>query len=77
VDADMPFEVEWRGPDNDGDYITIVALGAPEGSFEDYAYTSQGSPVEIYAPAETGSYEVRYVSGQGDRTLGRTRVEVR
>ena len=70
------FEVEWQGPDNSGDYITIVEAGAREGRYLSYAYTRGGSPVSITAPGEPGDYEVRYVLGQGSGTLASTPIRV-
>jgi Ca-activated chloride channel homolog len=77
VAAGTAFEVGWQGPDNYGDYLTIVPEGDPEGSYASYAYTRDGSPASLMAPDEPGRYEVRYVSGQGDRTLARAKVVVR
>jgi len=71
------FDVAWDGPDGSGDYLTIVPEGAAEGSYLSYAYTDRGSPATLTAPAEAGRYEVRYVSGQGDRTLASAPIEVR
>ncbi len=69
VAAGAEFDVVWSGPDNRGDYITIVKEGALEGEYNDYAYTRNGSPASIIAPEDPGSYEVRYVLGQSDSTL--------
>ncbi|MFN2332236.1 MAG: hypothetical protein ABR580_10340 [Halomonas sp.] len=69
-------EVEWEGPDNPKDYITIVEAGAPEGSYTDYVRTSRGSSVTLDAPAEPGEYEVRYVIQQSGRTLASEPVSV-
>ncbi len=77
VDAGTSFQVGWTGPDNSGDYVTIVAEGAREGAYTSYFYTRRGSPSELRAPAEPGRYEVRYVTGQGGRTLASTTVVVR
>ncbi|MEZ4629970.1 MAG: VWA domain-containing protein [Deinococcales bacterium] len=66
VMAGANFEVNWQGPDNERDYITIVALGAAEGAYQDYFYTSEGSPNQLTAPLETGDYEVRYSTDRGD-----------
>jgi Ca-activated chloride channel family protein len=57
------FGVSWTGPDATGDYITIVAAGAPQGSFTNYAYTNYGNPVTLTAPTTPGQYELRYVYG--------------
>jgi len=61
--------VAWTGPDNQGDYITIVPKGAPANAYQDYARTSSGSPVTIRLPKETGEYELRYVLNQSKRVL--------
>ncbi|WP_417587784.1 vWA domain-containing protein [Pararhodobacter oceanensis] len=70
------FEVNWQGPNNPRDYITIVARGAPEGSYLDYARTNQGSPVRLDAPDEPGDYELRYVIQSSGRTLSSVPVTV-
>ncbi len=69
VPAGAEFEVVWTGPNNKGDYITIVEAGTPEGKFGDYAYTQNGSPAKITAPDGLGAYEIRYIVGQSKRTL--------
>lgn len=77
VEAGSRFSVEWSGPGNQGDYITIVPKGAGEGTYKSYAYTrDQEGPVEIQAPIETGDFEIRYVTGQKARTLARAAVHV-
>jgi Ca-activated chloride channel family protein len=70
------FDVQWTGPDNPGDYITIVAAGAPEGSHGHYRRTRTGNPVAIRAPESGGRFEVRYVLGQSKRTLTSLPVDV-
>lgn len=67
VESGTEFEVTWTGPNGPSDYITIVLEGAPEGAYNDYAYTTEGSPVTLIAPAVDGNYEIRYVS---DRVIG-------
>lgn len=69
VPAGSEFKVEWTGPSNKGDYLTIVPAGAEEGSYKDYAYTQHGSPSELTAPDDLGAYEVRYVIASSKRTL--------
>jgi len=77
VAAESEFAVAWQGPDNASDYVTIVPAGAAEGTWLSYAYTSGGAPAILTAPSEPGAYEVRYVLGQGDRTLARSAITVR
>ena len=76
VAAGASFEVAWQGPDNERDYVTIVAEGADEGTWLSYAYTRQGTPLSLTAPIEPGRYEVRYATGQGNRTLGSAPITV-
>jgi len=76
VAAGAEFEVTWEGPDQKSDYVTIVAKGAKEGTYNDYAYTQNGNPAKINAPDGLGQYEVRYVHGGSDKTIGTTDIEV-
>ncbi len=77
VGAGGKIEVEWTGPNNARDYITIVEVGADEGSYNSYAYTSTGSPLIITAPDGLGVYEIRYVMGQSDATLASREIELK
>jgi hypothetical protein len=71
------FTVSWTGPDATGDFITIVAVGAPQGSSTSYAYTQYGNPATLTAPAAAGQYEIRYVYGGGGRpTLATATIQV-
>ncbi|HHG89004.1 MAG TPA: VWA domain-containing protein, partial [Devosia sp.] len=69
VAAGAEFEIAWTGPDDKGDYVTIVEMGADEGRFINYAYTGRGSPALVTAPDGLGVYELRYVHGPTDKTL--------
>ncbi len=62
-------EVQWQGPDNPQDYITVVEVGAPEGSYTDYWRTNRGSPARVTVPDALGNFELRYVLHQSGRTL--------
>ena len=77
VSAGEKLTVTWTGPDNRGDYITIVPESAPEGTYASYADTHHGSPSQLSTPKEAGACEIRYVSGQGRRILGRKKIVVR
>jgi hypothetical protein len=69
VAAGAPLEVAWTGPDNKRDFITIVAAGAADRSYEAYAYTARGNPLPLNAPEIAGDYEIRYLTGQTYATL--------
>jgi hypothetical protein len=71
-----PLSVAWTGPGNAGDFICIVAKDARDDQVGNYADTAKGSPVTISAPVESGEAEIRYVSGQGRKILGRRKLLV-
>jgi Ca-activated chloride channel family protein len=74
--AGASFGVSWTGPNAAGDFITIVAVGAPEGSYLSYAYTQYGNPATLTAPTAAGQYELRYVYGSGRQTLAAASITI-
>ncbi|MBX3143255.1 MAG: VWA domain-containing protein [Trueperaceae bacterium] len=76
VHVGATFEVAWSGPDGMGDFITVVAVGSPEGAWTNYSNLDHGSPVTLQAPAAPGDYVVRYVSGHDGLTLASSDVAV-
>ena len=76
VPAGSMIEVHWKGPASRNDFITIVEKNAPKGSYQNYAYTSKGNPLQITVPDKVGTYEIRYVFGHKRSTLARTAVTV-
>ena len=77
VQAGTQFDVTWSGPDNEGDFVTIVAAGAREGAFKDYFETSAGAdgkPVRHPPPPVT--YEIRYVDGESNETVASMPIAV-
>ena len=71
------FDVTWQGPDNGPDYISIAQLDQEPGSYVNYTYTKSGSPLKLRAPSDPGTYEVRYIQGQGNRVLAKTTMEIK
>ncbi len=69
VEAGADVRIDWTGPDNERDFITIVEAGADEGEFGNYTYTREGSPLDVPAPDEAGDYEIRYLTAQTRATL--------
>ena len=67
--------VDWTGPANERDFISIDPVGAGDRSYGPYAYTRQ-TPVEIRAPEEAGRYEVRYHLASSYRVIGSAVLEV-
>lgn len=74
--AGSTFQVNWQGPNNDRDYVTIVKKGAREGEYANYEYTAKGNPVKVLAPVEPGEYELRYSTGQAYATLARAPITI-
>jgi Ca-activated chloride channel homolog len=73
------FQVEWTGPNGEADYITLVPEGSPEGQYDDYGYTREGSPIELTAPITVGKYELRYStdrSGDSGKIFASVPVDV-
>lgn len=69
-------EVQWTGPENAGDYVTIVPAEAPARDHLDYRYTRHGSPGTLVAPLEPGAYELRYLTGMTRGILAQAPIEV-
>lgn len=74
------FPVAWTGPNGKNDYIDIVKPNDHRLYDElSYAWTQTGQPVQIKAPGEPGTYQLRYV-WQGQRqkhVLASTTFEVK
>ena len=71
------FNVSWTGPNATEDFITIVPVGAPQGSYLSYGYTNYGNPVTLTAPAAPGQYELRYVyGGTNQETLAAAMITI-
>jgi Ca-activated chloride channel family protein len=71
------FAVAWTGPNNRGDYVTIVARGAADAAYGDYVETEKApSPLTLTAPAAPGDAELRYVAAQGRTVLARRPIRV-
>ncbi|MEO6003824.1 MAG: hypothetical protein ABIZ04_04725 [Opitutus sp.] len=73
---DSTISVEWTGPNNPGDYLTVVLASAKDGVAPHSALTTRGSPAKVGTPRESGPGEIRYMSGQGNRVLARKPIEL-
>ncbi len=74
--AGSDIQVTWIGPNNSGDYITIVPKGTDEKTYFNYTYTSYGSPLKLKAPDTSGDYEIRYILNQSKRVLARIAIKL-
>lgn len=77
VEAAAKFKVEWQGPGNNGDYISVAKSDDGGGGYLNYAYTTSGSPVELLAPSPPGTYEVRYIQHLDNVILARQQLVVK
>jgi len=76
VAAGAKVSVSWQGPGNPRDYLTIVKGDAAEQTWGRYEYVSKGNPISMIAPDAPGEYELRYLTGQGNVTLARSRITI-
>src|SRR5690606_39514673 len=76
VAAGAVFNVAWTGPNGGGDYVTIVPVGAAEGTALSVGFTVWGSTLELTAPEQGGDYEIRYFAGNARRTLASVPITV-
>jgi Mg-chelatase subunit ChlD len=76
VAAGGRFKVNWTGPNNARDFVTIVPAGTAEKTYKDYQYTSKGSTLEFTAPDAAGTYELRYLTASQYNTLARATITV-
>jgi Mg-chelatase subunit ChlD len=75
--AGTVFDVAWRGPNNEGDFVTLVEPGAADRQYgPSNGYTRRGNPVRLEAPREPGRYQLRYLTGQTNATLASADVTV-
>ncbi len=70
------FEVTWSKSVHASDFITIVPADAKQGARANHIRVGNKLAGSLVAPAEPGSYEVRYVLEEGKRTLATAPVEV-
>lgn len=70
------FDVSWSKSIHRSDYITIVPVDAKEGTRANHIRVGDKLQGSLVAPAESGSYELRYVLDEGHRTLASVPVEV-
>jgi len=74
--AGATIAVQWAGPDEKNDYITVSQPDARNRDYVNYTYTRDGSPAKLLMPPEPGDYEIRYVRRDGHEVLARQAVTV-
>lgn len=76
VTGGAPIRIEWNGPNNPRDFITIVKAGTADRVNGPYVYTANGKPATLAAPDAAGDYELRYMTGTGYSILARANIKV-
>ena len=76
VVAGAQFTIGWSPTINERDFLTIVAVDAPETEVSTHIRTREDSEGMLTAPGQPGLYEVRYVLDDGRRTVGSRAIEV-
>jgi Ca-activated chloride channel family protein len=76
--AGARIKVGWTGPNNDGDFITVVRPDAERGDYTEYFGPKGIDPddARLVLPARPGDYEVRYVTGGEARVLARAPIRL-
>ncbi|MBZ4021291.1 hypothetical protein CKO11_02285 [Rhodobacter sp. TJ_12] len=75
--AGSDLEIGWTGPDADRDYIALVPAGEDYRARLTYAYTGNGNPARLRAPAAAGAYDLVYVlNANGARELVRRPIHL-
>jgi len=69
-------KVEWKGPDESGDFIAIYPTGDEDAAYTAYASTRDGTPLKLLMPNKVGDYEIRYILYQGRTTLASTPISI-
>lgn len=76
IAAGAQISIDWQGPNNAQDFITIVEANAKAGAYGRYAYAHKGGPIKLLVPETPGLYEIRYLSGRQYLTLGTATLEI-
>jgi len=75
--AGSTIQIEWSGPNYDGDYIGIGQVGAsgPD-QWQNFVYTREGSPTSLLIPPAPGDYVIRYFIGQDRQEIASAPITV-
>ncbi|WP_157736226.1 VWD domain-containing protein [Granulosicoccus antarcticus] len=75
--AGSTIAVEWVGPMNDRDYISLSDAGASPGSYRTFSYLEEGTgSVALTVPGIPGNYEIRYVIDNNNQVLASVPITV-
>jgi len=69
VAAGAYVSVTWEGPNNMNDFVAISTPDHNDPNYASYTYTRKGNPLEVRAPEQPGTYELRYITAQSRDVL--------
>ena len=72
------FTIEWAGPSQNREYITLVPADAADGNYDGYAYAEGDGKgtVTLTTPTTPGDYELRFMTGHKNKVLARRPLRV-
>jgi hypothetical protein len=77
TDAGSQIALSWTGPNEKEDMIVLVPPQLPDDKYDlDLVLSAHGGRGELRAPAESGKYELRYLSKGSRKPLARASIEV-
>lgn len=76
IAAGAAFDLDWVGPDNVEDYLSLARPGSADDDYLQWIRTENGSPASFTAPDAPGEYELRYVDGESGEIRARTPLAV-
>jgi Ca-activated chloride channel family protein len=77
VPAGAAFKVTWDGPSSRRDFVSLAKKGSRDLTYLSYAYTQNANPVRLNAPSKSGTYEVRYIMGHGNKVLAKENIGIK
>ncbi|MGR3661588.1 MAG: vWA domain-containing protein [Paracoccaceae bacterium] len=75
--AGSVIDVDWVGPDNKNDYISVAKTDQNPNKYIQYAYTKRDNPAKVTMPLEPGEYQLRYIAnGNPDQILATRAIRI-
>ncbi len=74
--AGSSVSIAWTGPNNKGDFITIVPKTTEDGKYEKWSYTGDTTPLEVTATRTLGEAEIRYMNESDNKVLARFPITI-
>jgi hypothetical protein len=76
ANAGRELVIDWTGPANARDFISIASPGSSAESYLAFVYARTPGAETLVAPTTPGDYEIRYVTGYSNTILARSALRV-